>query len=275
MSGLSGLRRLVSSHTQQIHSQVVPHHPTTSSLDAPFRPSTAPPPSLPLPSDRVGMSQSTRSALGVDAEGALLAIFAESGGGGGGVLNPTSLGDTHVTPHPNRLALVMAAERGEFSALLAMLSGEERAGLVAAGCVNARLGGAGRSALYYAAKAGEEGAVVALLGAGADPKGASAPPSLLTPLHAFAEGGGVGQPPGIVTALCAAGGDVNARDGEFQQTPLHLAALKGGEMVGVGVVAALLACGADKGAKDRFGDTPLDLARDAGGGEELLSLLKL
>ena len=40
-------------------------------------------------------------------------------------------------------------------------------------------------------------------------------------------------------------------------------------------MAALLACGADKGAKDRFGDTPFDLARDAGGGEELLALLEI
>jgi len=221
-----------------------------------------------LPSDREGIGISTSNALGIDAEGELLKIFG-NGGDFVGHGDDFTLSEEEGTrwslssPTPP-LRIVQAAELGDFEIITKQLTGVERDGLIAQGCVNARLGAAQMSALHYAARKGAMSTVILLLEAGADPRAACSPPSLLTPLHAAADAT-LGEHSeeeleGVVTALCEAGGDVNAREGEFQQTPLHLAALRGHGLV----VRALLQHGADSGALDRFGDAPYDLAIDGG-----------
>ena len=251
-SGIRALRRLAVSQSVKVQ--------TKAQSESLARFPQAPPPSLSLASDREGLGISTSSALGVDAEGELLKIF-----GGGGKSVPLGGADDGEEGPPPSLELVQAAEEGDFERLVTLLTDGQRDGLISRGCVNSRLGGAQRSALHYAAKAGAMRAVVALLGAGADPKATCAPPTRLTPLHAVADAP-FGSPTveatlaGIARMLCTNGGDANARDGEFEQTPLHFAALKGHE----GVAKVLVECGADVGAVDRFGDNPYDLAVDAG-----------
>ena len=88
--------------------------------------------------------------------------------------------------------------------------------------------------------------IAALMAAGAD----VAPPGR-SPLHGAAYGGG----PGVIAALVANGGVVNARDGRGR-TPLHVAV----ERKKPANVAALIEAGADVHALIQDGDTPLHLA---------------
>lgn len=200
-------------------------------------------------SERAGMGAATSTVLGFDAEGVLLDILEGVNGG--------DVGD------PAAAQLVACAERGDWASVRALLS--------SGAAPSARLGGEQRTALHYAAAAGQPEVVVALLGAGADAGARCVGAAALTPLHAAADA----QPTGcggaacaqqraalaaVVALLCAAGAPCNAADGEFLQVPLHLAARRGH----AGAAAELLRAGALARVEDRFGDTPADLAEDAG-----------
>ena len=83
----------------------------------------------------------------------------------------------------------------------------------------------------------------------------------LTPLHVAEEGtplhlAAVSDHAGVVEALLAAGGDVNAKD-EMGWTPLHWAAVRGQ----AGATKALIAGGAKVNARTEGKLTPLDAAR--------------
>ena len=279
--GLRALRRIAAASAP----------PSAQSLPPALRqPSTAPPPSLALPQDRAHLGASTASALGVDGEGALLDVLYGSGGssgaGRGGSYGAAGSGDPSDLKAVGAAAalcasLLASAERGDFARAQGALASATPA--LARGIVSARLGGAQLSLLHYAAAAGQGALVQALLAAGADARAASSPPARLTPLHSAAAAAAsnaastaaftaapcaasgasssdADEARGIIAALAAAGADVNAVDGEFAQAPLHLAAARGA----AGAVEALLAAGARADARDRFGDTPADLAEDAG-----------
>ena len=66
--------------------------------------------------------------------------------------------------------------------------------------------------------------------------------------------------PMVIEALVAAGADPNARDGD-KETALHRAAAHNENPM---VIEALMAAGANPKAKDKWGNTPLDDAKDAG-----------
>ena len=66
--------------------------------------------------------------------------------------------------------------------------------------------------------------------------------------------------PMVIEALVAAGADPNARDGD-KETALHRAAAHNENPM---VIEALMAAGANPKAKDKWGNTPLDAAKDAG-----------
>ena len=278
--GLRALRRIAAASAP----------PSAQSLLPALRqPSTAPPPSLALPQDRAHLGASTASALGVDGEGALLDVLFGSGGSSGAGVGGSygaplsgdpsdasgSGGDQQAVGAAAALcaSLLASAERGDFARAQGALASATPA--LARGIVSARLGGAQFSLLHYAAAAGQGALVRALLAAGADARAASSPPARLTPLHSAAAAAASTVAPssasgasssaddearGIIAALAAAGADVNAVDGEFAQAPLHLAAARGA----AGAVEALLAAGARADARDRFGDTPAELAEDAG-----------
>jgi truncated hemoglobin YjbI len=76
------------------------------------------------------------------------------------------------------------------------------------------------------------------------------------PLYSLANECAAATGPQIVTALIAAGADVNACGGVTRATPLHMAARRGY----VEIALALLDHGANLQARDRKGDTPLQRA---------------
>ena len=247
--GLRALRRLAAPPS----ASSAPQHPVLRA------PSTSLP-SLSLPHDRQQLGAAAASALGVDSEGALLAIL--SGGSASGGVDLAAR-EAAAASAALCAPLLAAAERGDFGPALGALQQQAAAtSSLPSALATARLGGAQLTLLHYAAAAAHAPLVQALLGAGAHAGARSAQPAGLTPLHSAASAA-CGEPQQralTVACLAAAGGDVNATDGEFAQTPLHLAAAKGCSSV----VEALLASGARAAAVDRFGDTPAALAEDAG-----------
>ena len=105
----------------------------------------------------------------------------------------------------------------------------------------------GRTPLHLAASRGHVSIVSALIAAGAN---VNAKDNFRgeTPLQYAASGGHIS----IVSALIAAGAGVNFKD-NYGKTPLHLAA-SGGH---VSIVATLIAAGANVNVRGRFGYTPL------------------
>lgn len=207
------------------------------------------------------MGAATSSALGFDAEGVLLDILE----GGSSVACSGGDGGDGGVAAAAAAALVSAAERGDWADVSAQLA--------AGAPATARLGGEQRTALHYAAAAGQPDVVAALLRAGADAGARCAGVAALTPLHAAADAplaAGADDAlqqratlAAVVALLCAAGAPCDVADGEFLQAPLHLAAKRGH----AGVVEELLRAGARAHGEDRFGDTPADLAEDAGWGD--------
>jgi hemoglobin len=148
-----------------------------------------------------------------------------------------------------------------FVGLLARMLQSRRAGLVAF-VVNAleqdpslrtRQYG-GRALLHYASSTGCLEVVTLLLRLGADPDMRDSGGH--TPLYRAANECGWKMGPLVVTALVAAGADVNARNGVTRATALHMAARRGY----VAIAQTLLECGAAIDARDRKGDTPLERA---------------
>ena len=108
--------------------------------------------------------------------------------------------------------------------------------------------------MSIAASSGENPAVItALAAAGAEVDARDN--SGNTPLHWAAYGS---ENPAIITALLDAGADVNVRAGNGL-TPLHLAAASNPNPANIGI---LLDAGADATARDNSGYTPLDYAGD-------------
>jgi hypothetical protein len=256
-SGIRALRRLTA-----------PVESTKSDTLAPTRVTVAParagPARVILASDSASVSWATEAALGADVDGALLRALGEMGDGRSSDAMGAGGGE-------RTSAIASLAAAGDWGALLSLLSddssgrGRPRRG------VNDRVGSEARSALHYAAAAARVDVVLALLGAGADARALGAPPARRSPLHAAADAplepeGGRGRDQcdaclaSIVSALVGAGADVHAAEGDYGSTALHLSAARGR----TSVCEALIAAGASTLAVDRLGDTPGDVAADAG-----------
>jgi hypothetical protein len=240
-SGLRALRRLAA---EPLLALVPP------STVLPVAVTKVAPPRVVLASDSV--SWATTASLGTDGDGALLAALSTNGHG----LNSSSD------------SLVGLAAMGEWEGLLAALQRGDRMALRSG--VLARVGNEARTALHYAAAAARCDVVSALILAGADVRAVGARPARRTPLGAAADA----QKPvdtdstawdealaDVVSALLRAGADVNVVEGDYGSTPLHLAARRGY----FAVVSQLVQFGgADFMALDSLGDTPADVAEDAG-----------
>ncbi len=206
--------------------------------------------SVSLASDRGRTAWATTSALGVDADGSLLAALGVRGLG--------------IVDSGKAAAAAAAAAAGDWPAVFAAI--EDGAD------VNGAVGGEARTALHYASASGRPDVVHALLAAGADARACTAAPTLSTPLHSAASA----TPPAdadadawgaalaeIAVMLIDASADVAAREGDSGATALHCAAARDYQAV----VSALLSAGADASLRDRFGDTAADIADDAGHAE--------
>ena len=102
--------------------------------------------------------------------------------------------------------------------------------------------------LHDAAEKNDLAAILALLGAGADPN-AKDEADGWSPLHWAIYRGGI---EGII-ALLGAGANPNAKDGTYGWSPLHWAAYRGDAEA----IVALVGAGADPNAKDDTGRVPL------------------
>lgn len=112
----------------------------------------------------------------------------------------------------------------------------------------------GRSLLHHAAGCGSLEVVQALLKLGVDPNELDSGGH--APLYRSATTGVVGNSAGVVSALAAAGGDVNFVGGVTRCTALHQAARRGN----VAVIKTLIALGANPNLRDKSGFTPRERA---------------
>jgi ankyrin repeat protein len=150
-----------------------------------------------------------------------------------------------------------AAMRGDLDVVRTLLRGGAD--------VNAAQGD-GMTALHWAAEAGNEGMVEALIYAGAN-LGAVTRIGDYTPLHLASK---AGQPAGVA-ALLEAGADPEARTGTGAATALHFAAAAGN----AASLTALLEHGAAVDAQERqWGQTPLMFAAAANRVEAIHALLE-
>ena len=221
------------------------------------------PPRVILASDSATISWATTASLGTDGDGALLAALGTNGGGLNNDTSDSSL--VELAAMSDWVGLLAALRRGEKTAL--------RSGVLA------RVGSEARTALHYAAAAARCDVVSALILAGADVRAMGARPTRRTPLSAAADA----QRPvdvypiswdealaDVVAALLRAGADVHVVEGDYGSTPLHLAARRGYKAV---VTQLVQFGGADIMALDSLGDTPADVAEDAGW-NDLATLLR-
>lgn len=210
-----------------------------------------------LASDRGTTAWATTSALGVDADGSLLAALGVRGLG--------------IVDSDKVAAAAAAAAMGDWPAVFAAIDN-------GGASVNGVVGGEARTALHYASASGRPDVVRALLAAGAAATSRTAAPSRWTPLHSAASatrpadvdaGAWSAALAEIAVLLLEANADVSAREGDSGATALHFAAARNYAPV----VFALLSAGADPSLEDRFGDTAAEIADDAGH-KELASALR-
>jgi hypothetical protein len=108
---------------------------------------------------------------------------------------------------------------------------------------------------FYICAYGSKADVEKALAAGADPKAGDPAHNGISPLAVAAS---YNPDPGVITALLAAGADVNQPLKPDNRTPLHLALMT--NPVALPVVQALLAANPNIYAQDRFFYIPLDFA---------------
>jgi 26S proteasome non-ATPase regulatory subunit 10 len=118
----------------------------------------------------------------------------------------------------------------------------------------------GWTAGHYACFRGQSRALELLIEHGLSPNARTTPHGVTLLHFAAVNGGGAGACVDVLLRLGGAQLEINPKDSLYDYTPLHRAAIHHKPAS----VERLVAAGADPTAADRFGRTPLDIAREMG-----------